>query len=146
MAHILRKIRNIEDYLIPEIGKRLEPLGFNLTEWTINIDKSEGEGHGYVIKDNTYEELSGIEIINKQNSSDILTIWIDYAWVKGMDLPILYLETIYPKELLLKYNLKYMENPNNIIFNSLNKEQIKELNKQYYYANNRHMSLFKKYN
>lgn len=138
------KREEAKPYVVESLIKLGREIGLDMNDWTINLSEVEGEGHGYLLPDESYyEEWSYVYLVNKRGK-DILHLWIDVGFVEGMSKPIYFIENISSenKVKLSEYGIKINPNPEEYLKANLSLEQYEELMKQLYFSERRHMRLY----
>ncbi|HEC66106.1 MAG TPA: hypothetical protein ENI23_12505 [bacterium] len=128
-----------------QLVKRLEDLGFDMDEWMIDLSDPVGEGHGYKVNNMYFQEWSNILLLYKPNKDLKIFFWIDFAFVEGMEKPLLFIESISEsvKGTFQEFDIKPLPNPNKIIKREFSKTQFKQLMEQKYFKEKRHLRVYK---
>lgn len=136
--------KEVEGYFMKSVKQLITDLGLEANDWNIDFAHASNEGHGYFVGDTYYEEHADIAIEHLSNK-DSFDIWVDVAFVKGLKEPILFIENISSSNpgLMNKYGIKNLSNPEEYLQTKLSHEQYSELMNQPYFAEGRHMSLWK---
>lgn len=125
-----------------ELINRLKNLNFDIDAWEIDLSDIEGEGHGYLIKDQYFENISGVWIKHKKNNANFI-LWLDVAYLEGKP-PYIFIEIMDSQDdsIWRNYQISKPKSPKDQIINAWGMKNYKILKEQEYFSQEKHMVLW----